>query len=127
MSTTLEWVRFIAVDGAKTARGATVQAKIMPDNGTIITGKKCILEGELVTYPNGETALVLKDDSVKLEKIIGEKRYFVAAEGTLLSNGDVISESGQDRFGLYKEKGMQPYLGIFDNEEREFIKKQRGL
>ena len=117
MSTTLERVKFIAVDGAK----------IMPDNGTIITGKKCIFEGELVTYSDGETALVLKDVSVKLEKIIGEKIYFVAAEGTLLSNGDVISENGQDRLGLYKEKGKQPHLGIFDNEERELIKQQRGL
>lgn len=94
-------VRFYAVDGAVTKNGGTVIARrsTMKNNGQCIA-----LEGDVVVYPGGSRASVLRDESTLMQCDIDGVRYTVAAEGTPISNGDVIMLAGQQELVVMMSK-----------------------
>lgn len=108
MEKDIEKVRFFAVTGAKTNLGGTV----IGSSNLVINGLNTVLEGDVVTYPDGNKASVMRDVSTGLEC----EKLTAAVVGTKLSNGDHITDAAQSSMALFIFKDGTSSLGYIDDD-----------
>lgn len=115
-------VRFYAVTDAKTK-----------DNGIIIGtssftsyGKNTVLQNDIATYPDCTTAFVMPDPTTRMTTEVNGKTLSAAASGSLISNGDVITDAGQTSMALVTFENNTCMCSVMDEEEYGELK-ARGV
>lgn len=108
MKKDIERVHFFAVTGAKTNLGGTV----IGSSNLTINGLNTVLEGDVVTYPDGNTASVMKDPSTGLEC----EKLTASTVGSKISNGDYITNAAQSSMALFIFKDGTSSLGCIDDD-----------
>ncbi|WP_286934227.1 hypothetical protein [Leclercia sp. UBA5958] len=111
-------VRLYAVTGAKTKNNGF----IIGISSLTSYGKNIVLENDIVTYPDGTTAFVMSDPTTRLTTEVNAKMLFVAASGTLISNGDVIADAGQTSMALVIFENNTAICCVMDEGKYEAVK-----
>ncbi|KJV48734.1 hypothetical protein VH86_08970 [Pantoea sp. BL1] len=116
-------VKLIAISGGKTKQGGTLNGTC----GITCQGIPAVLEGNFVEYPDGSQATVLRDESTTLAQHDEHGNSLtVAATGTMLSNGDMISDAGQQKLGTVIFSNHTS--GVYEFDESDIVKmKAEGL
>lgn len=115
--------------GTKEALLYAVTDAKTPNNG-IITGisslisydKNTVLQKDIVTYPDDTTAFVMSAPTTRMTTEVNVKMLSAAASGTLISNGDVITNAGQTSMALVIFENNTGMCCVMDEEEDEALK-----
>ncbi|MDR0806494.1 MAG: hypothetical protein LBN41_07120 [Enterobacteriaceae bacterium] len=120
MTNNIKEIRFYAVNGAKTKQGGTLFAA---NSSVTCNNNNLGLEGDSIFYPDGSSAVIERDESTLLEV----EGHFVAAVGTRLSNGDIISLANQESMALITLNDGQQTCGYLDENEVKILKNAGGI
>lgn len=111
-------VRFYAVTGAKTKKNGI----IIGTSNLTNYGKNTVLQNDIVTYPDGTKAFVMPDPTTRMTTEVNGKILSAAASGTLISNGDAITDAGQTSIALVIFENNVSMCSFMDEEEYEGLK-----
>jgi hypothetical protein len=116
-------VKLIAISGGKTKLGGTLNGTC----GISCHGIPAVLEGNFVEYQDGSQATVLRDESTTLAQHDEHGNSLtVAATGTMVSNGDMITDAGQQNLGTVIFSNHTS--GVYEFDESDIAKmKVEGL
>lgn len=116
-------VRFYAVTGAKTKNNGI----IIGTSSLTSYGKNTVLQHDIVTYPDGTTAFVMPDPTTRMTTKVNGKTLSAAACGTLISNGDAITDAGQTSMALIIFEDNVGMCSLLDEGEYEELKAKRVI